>query len=66
MNIISASSPSFTSSGGINLRVTFDTIGEVEFHATPNDMESHGVELYNRALAGEFGPVQDYQPPAHV
>lgn len=47
----------------IELRVTFedtaDIYGELPFTASPHDSEPHGVELYERALAGEFGPVQD-------
>ncbi|RMT82239.1 phage tail protein [Pseudomonas viridiflava] len=34
-----------------------DTYGEVPFGASPKDPEPHGVDLYNRAVAGEFGPV---------
>ncbi|KPW66788.1 Tail fiber assembly domain-containing protein, partial [Pseudomonas syringae pv. broussonetiae] len=45
----------------INLWVLFaefkDTYGEVPFSASPNDSAAHGVDLFNRALAGEFGPV---------
>jgi hypothetical protein len=32
----------------------------VPFHATPWDTMPHGVEIYNRCLAGDFGPVGDY------
>lgn len=45
----------------INLWVLFaefkDTYGEVPFSASPNDSAAHGVDLFNRAVAGEFGPV---------
>jgi hypothetical protein len=30
---------------------------ELPFTANPNDVEAHGVELYNRAIAGEFGTI---------
>lgn len=33
------------------------TFGEMPFAASPDDPEPHGVELYQRALAGEFGEV---------
>lgn len=33
--------------------------GEMPFAASPNDPEPHGVELYERALSGEFGEVQE-------
>jgi hypothetical protein len=36
---------------------TKDTYGEMPFAASPDDSEPHGVELYQRALAGEFGEV---------
>jgi hypothetical protein len=35
----------------------------VPFTASPNDSEPHGVDLYNRAIAGEFGPVAPYVEP---
>ncbi|MFP3922792.1 phage tail assembly chaperone [Pseudomonas sp. W5-36] len=47
----------------ITLQVLFeenkDTYGEVPFAASPDDTEPHGVELYERAVAGEFGEVQE-------
>ena len=36
---------------------------EVGFGATSFDPMPYGVELYNRAKAGEFGPVAPYVPP---
>jgi hypothetical protein len=30
---------------------------ELPFTATEFDTEAHGVELYNRAIAGEFGTI---------
>jgi hypothetical protein len=49
---------------GINLEVDFDELDEVyvDFTAVPADIYPWGVELYNRALSGEFGPVADYAP----
>lgn len=64
MQIISAHSPQCTASGGIELVVTFEEIGEIPFHATMHDTESHGRELYTRAMQGEFGSVAPYAPPA--
>lgn len=37
---------------------------EMPFGATPYDSMPYGVELYNRAIAGEFGPIADYTPPS--
>jgi hypothetical protein len=36
---------------------------EMPFNATSFDVEKHGVDLYNRAKAGEFGTVAEYVPP---
>ena len=63
MKIISARTPKQTEVGGIELFVTFEGIGEVPFHATPDDIEEYGRELYARAVAGEFGPVVPYIAP---
>lgn len=37
--------------------------GYLEFCANPNDTEAHGVDLYNRCVAGEFGAIADYVAP---
>ena len=36
---------------------------EMPFGATSYDSMPHGVALYNRAAAGEFGAVAPYVPP---
>ncbi|RMO78708.1 phage tail protein [Pseudomonas syringae group genomosp. 3] len=36
---------------------TKDLYGEVPFAASADDPEPHGVELFNRAIAGEFGEI---------
>lgn len=41
--------------------VDFAGIGKVPFTASPNDLP-HSVEIYNRCVAGEFGPIADYVP----
>ena len=41
--------------------VDFTGIGKVPFTASPNDLP-HSVEIYNRCVAGEFGPIADYVP----
>ena len=38
--------------------------GFLEFLANPNDVEAHGVDLYNRCVAGEFGAVAAYDSAA--
>jgi hypothetical protein len=45
-------------------KVTFETIGEVPFSASPDDSEAHGRDIFARAKAGEWGAVAPYvQPP---
>jgi hypothetical protein len=36
---------------------------EMPFGASPDDVESHGRELFARAKAGEFGEVAPYVAP---
>ena len=48
----------------INMVVRFEEINEdLPFLATNFDCEPHGVDLYNRAKAGEFGEVGAYVAP---
>lgn len=52
----------------IDLEVNFDELDEeyVEFKADPNDIVSWGPELYNRAVAGEFGEISEFETPADI
>jgi hypothetical protein len=51
----------------IQLTVKFTEFEEIlPFTATPNDSMPYGVELYNRAVAGEFGEVAPYVAPPEV
>lgn len=45
----------------IDCVVTFERLGKVPFTASPNDLP-HSVEIYERCVAGEFGPIADYVP----
>jgi hypothetical protein len=48
----------------ISLVVKFEEFDEeLPFTADPTDCVAHGVEIFNRALAGEFGRVGAYTPP---
>jgi hypothetical protein len=49
----------------INLEVQFEEFANevMPFLATSYDIEPHGVDLFNRAKAGEFGTVAPYVPP---
>ena len=46
----------------IGCQVTFDTLGTVYFVASCHDVETHGKEIYQRAVAGEFGLIADFKP----
>jgi len=52
----------------IEIEVNFDHLNEeyVLFSANPMDTATHGVEIYNRAVAGDFGAIADYTPPADI
>lgn len=66
ITIQSAHTPVYTNAEGtgIDLQVKFAEFpNELPFHATPDDVMEYGVELYNRAKAGEFGAVAAYVPP---
>ena len=66
LTIVSAKNPVYTSSNkdSIQLLVKFAEFPqEIQFNAMPTDSEAHGVELYNRAKAGEFGEIAEYVLP---
>ncbi len=45
----------------INLIVKWEEFyEEMPFCATNHDTEPHGVDLYNRTVAGEFGPIAPF------
>ncbi len=61
-----AKNPKYSSEDGlnINLQVKFVEFSEeLPFNATSNDIEPWGVELYNNAKAGQYGPIAPYVPP---
>jgi len=65
MKLLSAKNPKWVDAEHtrLDLRVTFDNIPEHTFTADPNDCEAHGRDIFAKALAGEFGPVAEYEPP---
>ena len=66
LTIISAKNPQATSANNasIHLTVKFAEIPEeIEFTAMPTDSEVHGIELYKRAISGEFGDIKEFVPP---
>jgi len=63
--VISAREPRWADQAhsAVVLLVTFNDAmeipGEVPFAASPLDPEPHGVDLFERAVAGEFGPIEE-------
>jgi len=67
--VVSAHSPVYADPENktVRLKVAFAEIpqyGEVDFLATPNDIEPHGRDILASALAGQYGPIGPYVPPA--
>lgn len=63
LTVESATNPVYANAEGtcISLQVKFAEFDEaMPFGATPFDPMSYGVELYNRALAGEFGEITPF------
>jgi hypothetical protein len=63
LTIQSAHSPIYACSEGncISLMVKFAEFNEeLPFGATPHDPMPYGVELFNRAKAGEFGEIEPF------
>lgn len=61
-----AKNPSYATEDGqiINLWVKFyEFAAEIEFGAASFDPMPHGLELYNNAVAGLYGPIAPFVPP---
>jgi hypothetical protein len=66
MKLISAKNPKWIDAEHTRIDVIalFDRIPEeIPFTADPNDCEAHGRDIFAKAVAGEFGPVEEYEPP---
>ena len=48
--------------GTIDCEIEHPSYGWIPFTASPDDSEHLGVEIYNRAIDGEFGTVAEYVP----
>jgi hypothetical protein len=63
LTIVSAHSPQYAAPDNsiISLMVKFEEFNEeLPFGATLHDPHQYGVDLYNRAIAGEFGEILSY------
>jgi hypothetical protein len=66
LNVQTAENPQFTceDKSQILLLVKFAEFQEkLPFTATSYDAMPYGVDLYNRALSEEFGPIAEYVAP---
>lgn len=66
MKYISASNPQWANAAhtAINLNVEFNGVDVIPFSASASDAEDHGQDIFARAVAGEFGPIVDFQQPS--
>jgi len=66
MNITNIINPRYVTEDHnmIALMVDLDELNlfQVQFNAGPYDMEPYGVDLYNRAVSGEFGEIGPFVP----
>lgn len=58
-----AKNPTYTVDNGIDLMVLHPEFGWIPFTARPDDVEPHGVELYNNAISGKYGDIAPYVAP---
>lgn len=47
----------------IDCLVDSKVFGIIPFTASPDDPMEYGVEIYNKCIAGDFGPIADFIPP---
>jgi hypothetical protein len=52
-----------TEHSSVDLLGTHPLYGEIPFTASPRDCEAYGRDIYARAVAGEFGPIEEYVAP---
>ncbi|POA21519.1 hypothetical protein C1886_04395 [Pseudomonas sp. FW300-N1A1] len=48
----------------INLLLVAVGLGAMPFTATPDDSTDYGPEIFQRAVAGDFGEIAAYEPPS--
>lgn len=66
MHIANIRNPRYSAADNSLVDVTCELNGEtIDFTASPNDTTDHGLDIYERAVAGEFGSIAAYvAPPA--
>lgn len=53
----------YTKAGTVNCEINHPQYGWIPFHATPDDVEQHGREIYAEAIKGEVAPYEPPPPP---
>lgn len=47
----------------LNATVNFAGLGEVPFSTSADELTPHGQRIWNDAVAGDFGPIAEYEAP---
>lgn len=68
MNYSDALSPQWANAehSAINVQLVTETLAAMPFTATPEDSTDYGPEIYQRAVAGDFGEIAAYEPPTEA
>lgn len=66
MNYTNVTSPQWATSNhsSINCIVDFEGLGNTLFTANPNDTQTDSAEIFNDCVAGKYGAIAEYVPPA--
>ena len=50
----------------VDLELNHPEFGWIPFTASPEDSEEHGRAIYAKAVAGDYGPIAPFVPPADI
>jgi hypothetical protein len=66
MNYTNVTNPQWATAdhSSINCTVDFEGLGNTPFTANPNDTQTDSAEIFNACVAGEYGAIAEYEPPA--
>ena len=66
MNYTNVTNPQWATAdhSSINCTVDFEAYGPTPFTANPNDTQSDSAQIFNACVAGEYGAIAEYIPPA--
>ncbi len=54
-----ARDPKLNKDGTIDIELNHSILGWIPFTASENDCEPHGVEIYRRAMNGDYGEIKE-------